>query len=152
MGLKPLKGRQESSEALFEEGQENFWKTVIDTMMDGLLVVDVEGVILSVNLAMEHITGYTREDVIGTFLPYILKPLKDRDAPPEIYAQYVPPVLTPKYPKTKPAPEKPAPAPVPETQPETTPETKPDKAPAESIGRKKSAFQAAPPASGNSAF
>jgi two-component system response regulator HydG len=52
-------------EALFEEGQEHFWKTVIDTMMDGLVVVDVEGVILSVNQAMERITGYTREELVG---------------------------------------------------------------------------------------
>ena len=52
-------------EALFEDGQEHFWKTVIDTMMDGLLVVGVEGVILSVNQAMEHITGYTRDELVG---------------------------------------------------------------------------------------
>jgi PAS domain-containing protein len=60
-----LRGKEEAPEALFEEGQEHFWKTVIDTMMDGLLVVDVEGVILSVNQAMEHITGYTREELVG---------------------------------------------------------------------------------------
>jgi PAS domain S-box-containing protein len=65
VGIKPLRGQQEGPEALFEEGQEHFWKTVIDTMMDGLLVVDVEGVILSVNQAMEHITGYTREELVG---------------------------------------------------------------------------------------
>ena len=65
MSLKPLRGKEEGPEALFEEGQEHFWKTVIDTMIDGLMVVDVEGVILSVNLAMEHITGYTREELIG---------------------------------------------------------------------------------------
>ncbi len=65
MGVKPLRGKEEAPEALFEEGQEHFWKTVIDTMMDGLLVVDVEGVILSVNQAMEHITGYTREELVG---------------------------------------------------------------------------------------
>ncbi|MDP1761541.1 MAG: sigma 54-interacting transcriptional regulator, partial [Deltaproteobacteria bacterium] len=60
-----MRGEAGAPEALFEEGQEHFWKTVIDTMMDGLLVVDVEGVILSANLAMEHITGYTREELIG---------------------------------------------------------------------------------------
>jgi two-component system response regulator HydG len=52
-------------EALLHEGQEQFWKTVIDTMMDGLLVVGMEGVILSVNQAMEQITGYTREELVG---------------------------------------------------------------------------------------
>jgi two-component system response regulator HydG len=65
VSLKPLRRTEEGAEALFEEGQEHFWKTVIDTMMDGLIVVDVEGVILSANQAMEHITGYTREELIG---------------------------------------------------------------------------------------
>ena len=65
MGVKPLPGKEEAPEVLFEEGQEHFWKTVIDTMMDGLLVVDVEGVILSVNQAMEQITGYSREELVG---------------------------------------------------------------------------------------
>jgi PAS domain S-box-containing protein len=62
---KPLRSKEEGAEALFEEGQEHFWKTVIDTMMDGLVVVDVEGMILSVNLAMEQITGYSREELVG---------------------------------------------------------------------------------------
>jgi two-component system, NtrC family, response regulator HydG len=57
--------RTAAPETLFEEGQEHFWKSVIDTMMDGLLVVDVAGVILSVNQAMERLTGYTREELIG---------------------------------------------------------------------------------------
>jgi two-component system, NtrC family, response regulator HydG len=50
---------------VFEEDHEQFWKTVIDTMMDGLMVVNLEGIILSVNQAMEHITGYSREELIG---------------------------------------------------------------------------------------
>ncbi len=54
-----------SEERVFEEGHEEFWKTVIDTMMDGLIVVNLEGVILSVNQAMEQITGYSREELIG---------------------------------------------------------------------------------------
>ncbi|MGA9756251.1 MAG: sigma 54-interacting transcriptional regulator [Desulfobaccales bacterium] len=62
---KANRDKQDVPEALFEEGQEYFWKTVIDTMMDGLVLVDVEGVILSVNQAMEQITGYSREELIG---------------------------------------------------------------------------------------
>jgi two-component system, NtrC family, response regulator HydG len=58
---KNLAGEQD----MFLEGHENFWKTVIDTMMDGLLVVNTDGVILSVNQAMEQITGYSREELIG---------------------------------------------------------------------------------------
>ncbi len=54
-----------AAEAVFEDGQDQFWKTVIDTMMDGLMVVNQEGIILSANHAMEQITGYTREELIG---------------------------------------------------------------------------------------
>ena len=52
-----------SKEPLFHEGQDHFWKTVIDTMMDGLMVVNLEGIILSANQAMEQITGYSREEL-----------------------------------------------------------------------------------------
>jgi two-component system, NtrC family, response regulator HydG len=44
---------------------EQFWKTVIDTMMDGLLIVDPQGMILAANTAMEEITGYRREELVG---------------------------------------------------------------------------------------
>jgi two-component system, NtrC family, response regulator HydG len=56
---------QDGTERVFEEGHEQFWKTVIDTMMDGLMVVNLEGIILSANQAMEQITGYSREELIG---------------------------------------------------------------------------------------
>ena len=45
--------------------QSSFLKSVIDTMMDGLMVVDTEGTIISINRAMEIITGYSKKELIG---------------------------------------------------------------------------------------
>jgi two-component system, NtrC family, response regulator HydG len=42
-----------------------YWKTIVDTMMDGLVVVDTEGTVLSVNRALKDITGYTEKDLVG---------------------------------------------------------------------------------------
>lgn len=50
---------------MLEEGYNKYWKTVIDTMMDGLMVVDLKGTIVSVNRAMEEITGYRAQELIG---------------------------------------------------------------------------------------
>ncbi len=44
---------------------ERYWETVIHTMMDGLMVVDTTGTIVTVNPAMERLTGYTREELLG---------------------------------------------------------------------------------------
>ncbi len=50
---------------MFGREPEQFWKTVIDTMVDGLMIVDPEGVILAANQAMAELTGYRREELIG---------------------------------------------------------------------------------------
>lgn len=42
-----------------------YWKTVIDTMQDGLLVVDKQGTIVSTNRAVERLTGYRKEELLG---------------------------------------------------------------------------------------
>ncbi len=50
---------------MFIEEYSLYWKTVIDTMMDGLLVVDTQGTIIFVNQAMEEMCGYSKEELIG---------------------------------------------------------------------------------------
>lgn len=44
---------------------ENYWGTVVETMMDALMIVDTDGLIVSVNKAMTELTGYEREELIG---------------------------------------------------------------------------------------
>ncbi|MFO8085166.1 MAG: sigma 54-interacting transcriptional regulator [Desulfobacterales bacterium] len=42
-----------------------YWKTVIDTLRDGLLVVDPRGNILAANPSAEKLTGYSEKELIG---------------------------------------------------------------------------------------
>ena len=42
-----------------------YWKEIIDTIQDGLMVIDTEGNILAMNPAAEKLTGYTKEELIG---------------------------------------------------------------------------------------
>ena len=43
----------------------NFWKTIVDTLRDGLMVVDSTGTILAANVAAERLTGYSTADLLG---------------------------------------------------------------------------------------
>jgi PAS domain S-box-containing protein len=42
-----------------------YWKTVVDTIQDGVMIVNPEGIIISVNRGFEEITGYDRKDILG---------------------------------------------------------------------------------------
>ena len=42
-----------------------YWKTIVDTLQDGVMVVDPGGRVLSVNPAAEQLTGYMAEELIG---------------------------------------------------------------------------------------
>lgn len=42
-----------------------YWKTVVDTIQDGVMIVSPEGTIVSVNRAFEEITGYGHEEIVG---------------------------------------------------------------------------------------
>jgi two-component system response regulator HydG len=50
---------------MFEQELNNYWKAVVDTIHDGVMIVNTEGVIVSVNKAFESITGYSREEILG---------------------------------------------------------------------------------------
>jgi two-component system, NtrC family, response regulator HydG len=43
----------------------HYWKTVVDTIQDGVMIVNPEGIIVSVNRAFEEITGYSISEVQG---------------------------------------------------------------------------------------
>jgi len=45
--------------------RDRYWETVIENMADGLMIVDPEGNIVFVNQAMEEISGYRRDELIG---------------------------------------------------------------------------------------
>ena len=42
-----------------------YWKTIVDTLQDGLMVLDPSGNILAVNPAAEKLTGYSAEELVG---------------------------------------------------------------------------------------
>ena len=42
-----------------------YWKTIVDTLQDGIMVVDPKGNILAANKSAERITGYTTDELIG---------------------------------------------------------------------------------------
>jgi two-component system, NtrC family, response regulator HydG len=43
-----------------------YWKTIIDTLSDGLIVVDTAGVIQAANPAAEKLTGYPMAELLGS--------------------------------------------------------------------------------------
>jgi transcriptional regulator with PAS, ATPase and Fis domain len=43
-----------------------YWESIVDTMKEGLLVVNPEGTIIAVNPAAEALTGYSAQELIGS--------------------------------------------------------------------------------------
>jgi PAS domain S-box-containing protein len=50
---------------MFKHELNEYWKTVVDTIQDGVMIVDKIGTIVSANKAFEKITGYRQTDIIG---------------------------------------------------------------------------------------
>lgn len=48
-----------------ETNLNGYWETIVSNIKDGVMIVDTEGYIVSVNEAMELLTGYSRNELIG---------------------------------------------------------------------------------------
>jgi two-component system cell cycle sensor histidine kinase/response regulator CckA len=59
---------------------EELHRTILDTAMDGFVLLDTSGRIRQVNQAYCRMTGYTKEELIGLSIP----DLEARESPPEI--------------------------------------------------------------------
>jgi two-component system, NtrC family, response regulator HydG len=75
---------------MIEHELDRYWKTVVNTIRDGLMIVDERGVIVAINDALEHITGYSRAELIGkdcTVLHCdICENIRCNDGPPMVHA------------------------------------------------------------------
>ncbi len=47
------------------QNQNQYWKTIVDTIQDGVMIVNPEGAIVSVNRGFEEITGFKKAEVLG---------------------------------------------------------------------------------------
>ncbi|MDM8556196.1 sigma 54-interacting transcriptional regulator [Desulfococcaceae bacterium HSG7] len=50
---------------MFEQELDMYWKAVVNTMMEGLMIVDPDGTIVSVNKALEKMTGFLQTELVG---------------------------------------------------------------------------------------
>ncbi len=50
---------------MYERELSAYWKTVVDTIQDGVMIVNTDGAIISVNQAFETITQYPRSEILG---------------------------------------------------------------------------------------
>lgn len=50
---------------MFDKELDNYWETVVNTIRDGIMIVNPHGAIVSVNRAFEAITGFMRAEVVG---------------------------------------------------------------------------------------
>lgn len=48
-----------------EEELKNYWKTVVETIQEGVMIVDLGGAIVAINQALTELTGFAADELIG---------------------------------------------------------------------------------------
>ncbi len=43
----------------------DYWKTIVETIQEGVMIVNTQGIIVSVNKALEEMTQYSKDELIG---------------------------------------------------------------------------------------
>ncbi|RLB43555.1 MAG: sigma-54-dependent Fis family transcriptional regulator [Deltaproteobacteria bacterium] len=51
---------------MFKQNLNTYWETVVETIQDGIMIVDKKGTIVSVNSALEKIVGYDNSELVGS--------------------------------------------------------------------------------------
>jgi len=72
-GTGPLIGRLETSEARTH--------AILETVADGVITIDEQGIIVSLGAAPERIFGYAAEEVTGRFMALLAPPALEDEAP-----------------------------------------------------------------------
>jgi PAS domain S-box-containing protein len=76
--VEDITERKEAEEQLRES--EEKYRTIVELAPDGIMTVDLKGMITSCNTAFLRLTGYTREDIVGKHISR-LPTLRMRDIP-----------------------------------------------------------------------
>jgi PAS domain S-box-containing protein len=69
---KALEQEKEASEARQKiEELKNYLEAIIENSADAIVTTDLDGIVISWNLGAEKIYGYSKEEAIGRFMPFI---------------------------------------------------------------------------------
>ncbi len=64
---------------MLEQDLNNYWRTVVDTIQDAVMIVDTDGTIVTVNAAFARVTGYSAEEIMGRSCAVLQCPSCQRD-------------------------------------------------------------------------
>jgi PAS domain S-box-containing protein len=64
---------------MLEQELNTYWRTVVDTIQDAVMIVDTDGTIVTVNAAFADVTGYAIEEVVGQSCTILQCPTCNRE-------------------------------------------------------------------------